>query len=167
MSFVEIGRIGKPHGIRGEVRIRLHWEASESLQHTDRVLVVKADGSHRELMLQSVRGSSAALIARFAGVDTRDDAEALRGATVSVARDVLPPLEPGEYYLCDLVGAEVVGPHGVVGTVAEVRIHPSVDSMIIRTADGRMLEQPIADAWVERVDTEAGRVELSSTEGLL
>jgi ribosomal 30S subunit maturation factor RimM len=76
-------------------------------------------------------------------------------------------LAAGEYYLSDLVGAEVVAPDGVVGKVVELGLHPSVDTLIIETADGTRVEQPMVETWVKSVDTTGGRVELSSRDGLI
>jgi ribosomal 30S subunit maturation factor RimM len=69
--------------------------------------------------------------------------------------------------LCDLVGATVVAPDGVVGEVVEVRVHPSVDTLVLRSRDGALLEQPIAEPWIASVDVEKKRVELTSTDGIV
>jgi 16S rRNA processing protein RimM len=84
-----------------------------------------------------------------------------------VPRDRLPPPEQGEYYLCDLVGATVRTSSRIVGEVTEVRVHPSVDTLVIRAPDGKLFEQVIAEPWIESVDVEAKLVELSSEDGLI
>ena len=86
---------------------------------------------------------------------------------MSVPRSALPPLEPGEYYLCDLVGAKVVAPGAEVGEVVEVRAHPSVDTIVVKTPDGTLLEQPLTDPWVVSVDAENKLVELSTLDWLI
>jgi 16S rRNA processing protein RimM len=107
------------------------------------------------------------VLLRLSGVHDRDAAEALRGLTVCVPRERLPPPEEGEYYLCDLVGATVRTPSKIIGQVTEVRVHPSVDTLVIRAPDGKLLEQVIAEPWVQSVDIEAKVVELSSEDGLI
>jgi 16S rRNA processing protein RimM len=168
LKSVEIGRITRPHGIRGEVRVELHWEGSDTLAVVREVTLARRGtiiGPRR--IFQARRGAGKVWLVKFEGVDDRDAAEVLRGATVSVPREALPELEPGEYYLSDLVGARVVGPDGPVGTVVEIRVHPSVDTLVVSTADGRTLEQPLAEPWVSNVDADAGLVELSTTDGLI
>ena len=155
-----------PHGLRGELRVRLHWEGSTTLSEVSSVELAAGE-SRRSYAIEDVRPGPKGVLLKLAGVDDRDAAAALRGAALSVPREVLPELEPGEYYLSDLIGAEVVGPDGPVGRVVEVRAHPSVDCLAVRLPDGRVLEQPLTEPWVEAVDVAAGRVVLSSTEGLV
>jgi ribosomal 30S subunit maturation factor RimM len=61
----------------------------------------------------------------------------------------------------------VVGPEGEVGVVVEIATHPSVDALVIRTPDGRTLEQPLVPAFVARVSVSEKLVELSTLDGLL
>lgn len=167
MKAIEIGRVSKPHGLAGEVRVRLHWRDGRALFEAESLSVRRDGGFDVELAIESVRGSPDGPIVKLAGIDDRDAAEALRGARVCVQASALPPLGPGEYYLSDLVGATVVGPDGVVGEVIGVLTHPSVDSALIRLRDGSTAEQPLADPWVELVDLEARRLVLSSVEALI
>jgi 16S rRNA processing protein RimM len=167
LKRVEIGKITRPHGLRGEVRIQLHFAGSETLDHVASVSLSRDERELGDYRLVSLRPADKAVLARFEGIDDRDAAERIRGAGVSVPRDALPPLEEGEYYLCDLIGAKVVGPGGDIGKVVDVRVHPSVDCLVIRHRDGRTLEQALVPPWIESVDAERGVVELSSTDGLI
>jgi 16S rRNA processing protein RimM len=117
--------------------------------------------------VRTVRPVDRAVLVSLVGIEDRDRAEMLRGASVAVAREALPPLEDGEYYLCDLVGASVVSPNGPVGEVVEVRVHPSVDTLVVRAPDGALWEQALAEPWILRVDVENKRVELASADGLV
>jgi len=164
---LEVGRVARAHGIQGAVKVALHWAGSDALDNVDRVLLVLADGSERELELRSLGRGQRQLIVKFAGVDTRNDAETLHGARILVDRTALPALQPGEYYLVDLIGARVVGPSGPIGEVVEIAVHPSVDSVLVRTPEGKILEQPLSAPWLARVDAEAKLIELDSTEGLI
>jgi 16S rRNA processing protein RimM len=167
LSFVEIGVVTRPHGVRGDVRIRLHWAESDALERVKSVDLVRDGKPLGARRLVSARRTPDAILVKFEGVDDRDAAERLRGADVRVDRDALPALEPGEYYLCDLIGARVVAPDGPVGEVVEVRTHPSVDTLVVKTADGSLVEQAIADPWIASVDTERRVVELSTRDGLI
>lgn len=155
-----------PHGLRGELKVRLHWQGSTALSEVESVQL--GEGAlARPYQVEWARPGPHGVLVKLAGIDDRDAAASLRGAPLAVSRSALPPLEPGEYYLSDLVGAQVVGPDGPVGEVVEVRTHPSVDCLAVRLPDGRVLEQPLSAPWIEAVDTRTGRVVLSSTEGLV
>jgi 16S rRNA processing protein RimM len=167
LTLVEIGRVTRPHGVRGEIRVHLHWAGSETLDQAGTITLVRR-GEPSVHRVRSARRADKAVLLSLEGVSDRDAAEALRGATVCVPRESLPAVEEGEYYLCDLVGARVVAPDAVlVGEVVEVRVHPTVDTLVIRTPDGKVVEQAISEPWIRNVDTEHKLVELSSTEGLI
>jgi 16S rRNA processing protein RimM len=165
-GFVELGRLTRPHGVRGEIRLHLHWEESTTLDDVKTVSLFRGGKSLGEYPLEAARHADKAVLVRLRGVDDRSIAETLRGAAVCVPRELLPPLEPGEYYLSDLIGARVVSPEGPVGEVVEIRMHPSVDSVVIRKPDGELVEQPLSEPWVAAVDAEAKLLELTSTDGL-
>lgn len=165
--LIEIGRVARAHGVRGEVRVALHWEHSDSLSHVDEVVLTAKGKTLGTFEVRAARPVDRAVLLTLVGVHDRDRAEALRGALVSVARDQLPPLEDGEYYLCDLVGASVISPNGMVGEVVEVRMHPSVDTLVVRAPDGVLWEQALAEPWIVAVDAKNGRVELASADGLV
>lgn len=144
--------------------MRLFWSASELLFDRDCVLL-RSDAGEEERDIEEIRRTPKGLLVKLEGVDDRDKAEALKGMRIVVPREELPELEEGEYYLCDLVGAEVVAPEGPLGRVVEVRVHPSVDAIVIQKADGSLVEQILGPQWVESVTL--GRVVLSSSDGLI
>ncbi len=167
-ELLELGYIARAHGLRGEVRVTLYNKASDALEQVEHVwLRPRESAETRRHQLLGVRRANQAYLIHIAGVDDKAQADALRGCAVSVARAELPPLEPGEYYLTDLMNAEVFEPNGLLGRVVDLGVHPTVDTIVIETPDGRRLEQPLLEPWLEKVDAEAGRIELSSLEGLL
>jgi 16S rRNA processing protein RimM len=167
LTLVELGRVTRPHGVRGELRVQLHWAGSETLDHVREITLMRGKESLGVRRVESARRVDKAVLMRIQGVRDRDAAEALRGLLVCVPRDVLPAAEDGEYYLCDLVGATVRTPLRTVGEVTEVRVHPSVDTLVIRAPDGTEYEQVIAEPWIVNVDPREKLIELSSEEGLI
>lgn len=163
---LEVGRVSKAHGIAGELRIVPHWESSDALSQVSE-LWLTVNGRRAAYEVERARSVPRAYLVKLRGVDDRNAAEALHGATVSVARAVLPPLEPGEYYLIDLVGAKVNGPGGEVGEVQGVVSHPTVDVIVVRLPDGKLVEQPLSEPWLERVDVAARQIVLNSLDGLM
>ena len=166
-SRLRIGRVGPPHGLVGRFKVRLSFAGSQSLEEATRVVLVSPEGEEREYLVREVRGSGAQTLLWLDGVVDRDQAARIVGHGIEVPRDELEPLEAGEYYLADLVGAEVIGPEGRVGEVVEVVVNPSVDSVRIRLSDGRLAEQPLGPPWVARVEVSKGQIELASLDGLI
>jgi len=169
LSEVEIGRIVKPHGIRGEVGVLLHQPQSDLLEHVTEVTVQTVAYGSRLLPLERVAKMGQGYRVKFLAIDDRNAAEQLRDAKLLVPRDVLPELGEHEAYLIDLVGANVVGPDGSsFGVVVEVLTYPSVDALMIEKPDRTRVEQPLVEQWVEIAhDADRPRIELKSLEGLI
>ena len=163
---LEVGRVSKAHGITGELRIVPHWESSDALEQVSEIWLTLKD-KRTAYAVERARAVPRAYLVKLRGVDDRNAAEALHGATVSVPRAVLPPLEPGEYYLVDLIGAKVVGPEGEIGEVTGIVSHPTVDVIVLRLANGTSAEQPLSEPWLSSVDMAAHKVILNSLDGLM
>jgi len=104
------------------------------------------------LTLKSLRPDKGGAIARFAEIADRNAAEALRGTVLSVPRDSLPPLEPGEYYHADLIGLPVVDTDGAnVGIVIAVENFGAGDIIEIEKPDRRTFMVPLTPAAVPEI----------------
>lgn len=164
---LEIGRLGAPHGLKGELKVTLHAGEESALFDVEDVTAVLENGSERALRLANVRPTGRGAIVHFEGVADRDQATALRGARLFVERSELPELAAGEYYLVDLVGLEVRGPDGTIGEVLGVSVNPSVNSVSVKLADGRVAEIALLPHWVRRVSVEERVLELSTLDALI
>jgi 16S rRNA processing protein RimM len=163
---LEIGRISKAHGILGELRVAPHWEASDALLHAETIWLLQ-NGRSVAYQVERARAVPRAYLVKLKGVEDRNTAETLHGATVSVRRDALPALDPGEYYLVDLIGAKVIGPDGEIGEVTGVVSHPTVDVIVLRLESGKSAEQALSPPWLSHVDLDARQIVLHSLDGLM
>jgi 16S rRNA processing protein RimM len=177
-AWVPLAEVARPHGVRGELRLRPYNQDSDLLLELDQVKIRFAPGPGlaRDVVLrvQSVRQANDAILMKLESVDDRDRAIELRGAEVCARRAEFPPLEPGEFYACDVEGARVVvagagGAEGEeeLGRVLEMRSYPTVDVLVVAAADGgRPWEVPLVEAVVEQVDVQHGLVRLVTREGV-
>lgn len=166
-THLQIGVVARPHGLRGELKVHLHFEQSSSLNECAEVIVEPPRGKAVRMEVLSVRGSAKGPILVLRGVEGREGADALRGAKLWVERGAVSPLEPGEYYLIDLVGCSVHFEGQEIAKVTGVRPDPSVDTMLVVMQDGSNAEIPIVDVWVGEVDTKLKRVQLHSLDGII
>src|SRR5689334_12669314 len=163
VRWVALAEIARPHGVRGEVRVKMYNSDSELLPSLPEVLVRKLDGVERNVRLESVRGADAGyFLAKLEGVDDRDAAESFRGAQLCVRRDAFPPLEEGEFYACDIVGARLYGPDGELGIVEDLATYPTADVLVGRLSGGTRCEIPLLDDYIDEIDMEARHVRLTS-----
>lgn len=150
---LEVGRVGRPHGLRGEVTVRPVTNRPERFAPGS---VLYADGRRVEVV--GARPHQAGWIVRFEGVVDRESAEELRGAVLSA--EALGPLPEGEIWVHELIGAEVHDRAGRVhGRVVAVEANPAHDLLVL---EGGALV-PI----VFVVDHEPGRVVVDVPPGLL
>lgn len=162
ISWIELGVVSRPHGIAGEVRVHLYNPHSTLLEQLAEVFVLsEKDETPSLVKVLSARRGPKALLMRFAGVESHGDADALRGLTLCVPREALPPLEEGEYYHADLIGLPAYEGDRAVGDIVDVLDYPSVACLRIK-ADGGFLEVPMLPKWLERVDVEGGKVHLKA-----
>jgi 16S rRNA processing protein RimM len=153
VRWVALAEVSRAHGVRGEMRVKVYNADSELLPSQREVLVRHRDGRESTAALESVRGASPGyLLAKLKGVDDRDAANAFRGAELCVRREDFPPLDEGEFYACDVIGARVVGPDGDVGAVEDLVTYPSADVLMVRLDDGVSGEVPLLDNFVELID---------------
>ncbi len=175
-----VGRIGKPHGIRGEVTVEVRTDEPETRFAPGSVLrtepganVPAHDGAYRvpgELTVEAARWHQGrVLLVAFEGVLDRNVAEALRGTLVGVDRaDVAPPTDPEEFHDDQLVGLAVVTPAGErLGEIARIDHAPAADLLVLRRPGRRDAFIPFVQAIVPEVDLAGGRVVVDPPGGLL
>lgn len=133
-TLILVARVAGAFGVKGEVRITAYGEDPMALvAYRD---LKRADGSPA-LTLTSGRPVKGGLVARAAEVETREQAEALRGLQLHVARAALPEPDEDEYYLADLIGLAVVTPQGEsLGRIKSVQDFGAGDLLEIQPAAG-------------------------------
>ena len=165
--FVPVAEIARAHGIRGEVRLKLYHEESDIFAQNPTIRLRTPEGEERFVKIDLARNTNNGLLVKLAGTNDRNDAEALRGCILSVPRDEFPALEEGEFYACDIEGAQAVLPSGeVVGRVTGIVTYPTCETLAVDRTNGGKLEIPLIEQFVGSVDTDAGVVHLVTIEGL-
>lgn len=167
-DWVPLAVVGRPHGVRGEVRAHSFNKDSALLLQLDEVLVRFAEGERKgeehEVSIDSARQGNDAILLKLHAVDSRDAADGVRGAQLLAKRGEFPALEDGEFYACDVVGTDAIIDGKVVGRIAGFTSYPSVDILLVETPTGRY-EVPLVDPYVEGVDANGAMV-LKTLEGL-
>lgn len=161
-----MAEIARPHGVRGEVRLRIYSGDPTLLLRRPPIRIRSKSGEIKDGRILRVRPADKALLADLEGVGDRNAAEALRGWEILVARDEFAPLEEGEFYACDIEGARAELVTGeLVGTVTGLVTYPTCEVLLI-DREGKSLEVPLLPQFVESVDADAKLVKLVTLEGL-
>ncbi|MBO0895976.1 ribosome maturation factor RimM [Arthrobacter sunyaminii] len=163
---LQVARIGKPHGIRGEVTVQVLTDAPEDRFVPGTELIVEP-ASKGPLTVISARWNKDILLLGFDEVVDRNGAEELRGAMLSVDIDELDDEDDDEgWYEHELVGLKARIGDDVVGTVSGLRTLTVQDLLVIDDNEGREVFVPFVEAIVPEVNVEGGYVLLTLPEGL-
>lgn len=168
-SYVIVGRVRRPHGIQGEVRVEILTDYPERLvQHEFLYLAhPETPDDVTRYAVESVRPHKDILLIELEEVDDRDEAEELRGMLVQVPLADAVPLEEGEYYHFQLIGMDVETETGEwLGRVAEVLESGAHDVFVIRGPRGEIL-LPAIEAVILELSTEAREMVVHLPPGIL
>jgi 16S rRNA processing protein RimM len=169
---VIVGRVGRPHGIRGEVVIGVRTDEPDLRFAVGATLgygpTPDSDASSGQLQVASARWHSGQLLVAFAGVTDRTAAGELTGRWLSVDSSQLPATpDPDEFRDHELIGLSVRTSAGqAVGVVTDV-LHYGQDLLVVRPPDGQEHLVPFVQAIVPEVDVAAGTIIIDPPPGLL
>lgn len=161
-----VGRVGRPHGLRGEVVVSVRTDFPEERFVPGTSFDVPGG---RSLRVATTRWHSGTLLLRFDGVEDRDRAADLSGTELTVPVDDLPSLDdPDEFHDHQLVGLRAELADGtVVGEVREVAHGPGGELLVIAREGPADALVPFVRQIVPEVDLAGGRVVLTPPDGLL
>jgi 16S rRNA processing protein RimM len=167
---VTLARILRPRGLRGEVAAEILTDFPERLPGLREVWLDSGHGAPRRIAVRKCwlspsRGGQA--IFHFAGIDSIEAAEPLRGCEVQVPLEQRAKLDSGNYFVGDLIGCEVweQGETSAMGAVRDVEFPGGVPLLAVQTSDGDVLV-PLAAEFCTRIDVQAKRIDVTLPEGL-
>lgn len=168
-NYLVVGEILRPHGVRGELRMRVLTEQPARLPQLDHVYLADApdDAAPEKRALNGVRFNKSLALLSFAGCRNRNDAELLRGKVVMISIDQAAPLEDGQYYLFELIGLRVIANQIEIGRISEVLQTGANDVYIVESEEYGEVLVPAHDETIQSIDFERGVVAMALPEGLL
>ncbi|PAT40717.1 ribosome maturation factor RimM [Vandammella animalimorsus] len=153
--LIDLARITGAWGVRGWIKLAPFSADADALHEARDWFIAPPDAQRRQgprhfdaplqVHVLQLKPQGDALVAQLQGVDDRDVAQALRGATIALPRSAFPALPEGEFYWVDLLGLQVRNRQAVVlGTVAQMLSNGPQSVLVVR-------EQPLADAPTPRL----------------
>ncbi|MEM9331511.1 MAG: ribosome maturation factor RimM [Pseudomonadota bacterium] len=131
-TLILLAQVGAPQGIKGEVRVKPFGEP-EMLNQYGKLETVEG----RKFKITRMRPQKNMMIVKFEGINSREDAEALKGLELYVDRSKLPEPDEDEFYISDLVGMSAVNENGKkLGTIKAVPNFGAGDMLEIKPLDG-------------------------------
>ncbi len=150
--LLAVGKILKPQGIRGELKVKPYTDDAETFRAFSSVFL-----DETEYRVLSVRTGGGAVFLGLRGVPDRNAAELLRDKEIFVPREEMPSPEEGSYYIADLLGSEIVSNVGeFLGTLTDVR--QAATDIYTLEKDGKEILFPVARGVVLSVDIQNKKI---------
>lgn len=165
---VEVARIRRPHGLRGEVIVEVSTDVPGRLAPGVALLVALGDGGPASpVRVATTRPHAEGALLRLDGCDERGQAERLRGAALLIERRRVPQAPPGRWYHYELIGCRCRDrAAGDLGLLAAL-IEDGGGLLLEVRGEGRVLLIPFVEAFLRRVDVEGRQIELELPPGLV
>jgi 16S rRNA processing protein RimM len=165
--MVLVGRVARPHGIRGQVIVNPETDFVEDRFRVGAQFWTRSPGGEEQLTVTSARVQNGRPVIAFEGFTSIEDVERLAGLDLRVPEEELQPLEAGTYYHHQLIGCAVDTVDGErVGDVVSVEGGAAGSLLVVGGPRGEILI-PLATAVCVEVDIEGRRIRIDPPEGLL
>ncbi len=158
-TYLEAGKVVSTHGVRGEVKL-LPW--ADSPEFLLPFTTLWGEGN-RALEVEESRVHGTCVLFKFKGIDTVEEASALRGRILSIRRDD-EHLPQDVVFIADLIGLPVFSNGEQIGVLKEVLTMPSSDVYVVKGEHEYMI--PAVPAFVPEVDPSKGRIDVNLIEGM-
>lgn len=165
-EFLAVGKLRRPHGVRGEILMTVWTEFPERLKPGVAVFV---GDNHTRVRIRGVRWHRDDILISFEGFPTREEIGLLRNQVLMVRGEDLPPLEEGEVYVHQLIGMTVLDQEKeiVLGTVSEIIETGANDVYVVRDEYGSEFLLPAIDSVILAIDVHHKLIRVHLLPGLL
>ncbi len=153
-DFIIVGQIGAAFGVKGWLHVKSFAQPAENLLRYKPWYV-----RGKKIEVNEIKPHGDAFIVSLVGVNDREAAQEWKGREISVSRSILPKAEDGEFYWHDLIGLEVISPHGsVLGRVDSLMETGSNDVLVVKAGNdsNRELLIPFIKDAIGKIDLESG-----------
>ncbi|MBS1249912.1 MAG: Ribosome maturation factor RimM [Chloroflexi bacterium] len=162
--FVVVGKLRRPHGVRGEMKMTVMTDFPQSLRVGQEVFV---GDNHRPLSIRSTRWHGDDMLIAFEEYFDRDEVGLHRNQMLFLPVEDLPPLPEGEFHFHELMGLKVVSDTGEeLGSLTEILETGANDVLLIHNVDGEEILLPVIEEVILGVDLEKGEIRVHILPGL-
>ena len=156
LQFVEAGEIVSTHGVRGEVKVLPWLDCPEMLCEFDRCRI-----EGKEYKIDLCRVQKTCNLVKLSGIDTMEDAQAMRGKTIELYRD---DIDDEVIFAAELIGVEVFADGEQIGKIVDVLDYPGNSVYVVKGQHEYMI--PAVNQFILNTDMEANRMEVKLIEGM-
>ncbi|OGP56574.1 MAG: 16S rRNA processing protein RimM [Deltaproteobacteria bacterium RBG_13_52_11b] len=165
-DFLPIGKVVKPHGVKGKIKVKYYGEDLNRFSHYRKVILPDGSGNPQTYDIVEAVSQPPLLILQLKGIERIEDVLPLVGKEIQIRKDALPDLEEGEYYWMDLLGMLVETEDGrKIGTVKEIFATGANDVYVVEGKRGEIF-LPATGEVIKSVDRQRKVIKAHWMEGL-
>lgn len=157
-SLVKVGFIRKPHGLQGFVKMQALTDFVEERFQIGEVFFLEDEQDR--VKLEDIKSQKDGFLVKFEGIDTVEDAEALRGLYLLIPKDYRQDLDNSSFYPDQLQGMFVFVGEKELGRVVKLELYPANPVLIVKGEESSF-QIPFVKAAIKEVDKKAGRIVLT------
>ena len=155
-EYLECGRVVNAHGVRGVLKVESWCDSPKVLASRKRVFLAEKDGGYKEIKILSSSVSGALVLLTLEGIETREDAVAMKNTILYLHREDIP-LKKGEMLIADMIGLSVIDASSgrVYGEIINVTDAPRGKLYYIKTPSGEVI-YPSGEQFIKEIVPEVG-----------
>ncbi|GAB3327159.1 ribosome maturation factor RimM [Marivirga atlantica] len=162
----ELGVVLRPHGLHGEVYISLDTDFPEDYAELESVFVLQ-NGMLVPFFIEHIQVNNKQALVKFEDIDSKDDANTIKGLSLHLPLDQLPKLSDDQFYFHEIIGFKLIDENkGELGTVGQV-YEAGHQDLIGMDYKGKEVLIPINDEIINKVDRNTNEIFITLPEGLL
>ncbi|GMT48638.1 MAG: ribosome maturation factor RimM [bacterium] len=164
--YIVIAKVGKPHGLNGEFILHVFGDDPDELSRFS-TLYLKKDDKYTHLQSFSMKVRGDRVVARFAGLHSREDAKKYCHSEIYAKKDDLPQTEEGEYYYIDLIDCRCLCTEEEIGVVQRMVNYGSCDLFEVKNESGKVFYIPFLNKLIRQIRLEEKVIDFNDLEGYI
>ena len=166
-KYLEIGQIVNTFGIKGMVKVKPFTDNIERFSNLEKIYIKNKSGQ-TEYKIQEVKYHKNMVLIKFEGIENPEQADLLRNSYLIVDRETEEPLEPGRYYIVDMIGLDVfTDDNEYLGKLEDIYNTGSSDIYVVKNELGKQVLLPAIEDVIKNIDMDSKKVIVHLIPGLV
>ena len=166
-KYLEIGQIVNTFGIKGMVKVKPFTDNIERFSNLEKIYIKNKSGQN-EYKIQEVKYHKNMVLIKFEGIENPEQADLLRNSYLLVNRETEEPLEPGRYYIVDMIGLEVFTDNNeYLGKLEDIYNTGSSDIYVVKNELGKQILLPAIEDVIKNIDMDSKKITVHLLPGLV
>ena len=166
-KYLEIGQIVNTFGIKGMVKVKPFTDNIERFSNLEKIYIKNKSGQ-TEYKIQEVKYHKNMVLIKFEGIENPEQADLLRNSYLIVDRETEEPLEPGRYYIVDMIGLDVfTDENEYLGKLEDIYNTGSSDIYVVKNELGKQVLLPAIEDVIKNIDMDNKKVIVHLIPGLV